>query len=237
MLPASHPRAGPIPTGKALEVILATGPKLPAPKPDVIDVIWRQIGSREDYHPDLVALVGRHAQGLLNGSHADVCLFEGEFWELTWYILNTIKLPDGRSLYCIATYNPGGDRSPGQLLKIPTYAFWELAQFNKKQAILVAWTAKRGELVREWERVWALECAPAVAAAKEAAERKRVADDEAAILAEAKRRLAEETRERRIQTIIRDLRLDAGIDHGDGRVSLNGIIYYRKGPWARAIIE
>ena len=48
--------------------------------------------------------------------------------------------------------------------------------------------------------------AEAIAPAKEAAERKRVADEEAAILAEAKRRLAEETREQRIQAAMAAMR-------------------------------
>ena len=57
-----------------------------------------------------------------------------------------------------------------------------------------------------WSQVWAIECAPAVAAAKEAAERKRVADEEAAILAEATRRLAEEAKEQRILAMKAKLR-------------------------------
>jgi hypothetical protein len=120
--------------------------------------------------------------------------------------LSTTKLPDGRVLYDIADYNSGGDNSIRCLLNLPYYAFWALEQFNKKQAIWAAWDAKRGELEHEWKRVWAIECAPTVAAAKAAAERKRAADEEAAILAEAKRRLAEEAKEQRILAMMAKLR-------------------------------
>jgi len=201
-----------MPTGRSLEEILATGPKLPPASSGEIARIWREIssGPREVHHPDIAALVDRHAHELTAptapGSSSPRIRFDNEFWALTWHLLSTTKLPDGRPLYDIADYNSGTDNSVRCLLNLPYYAFSALEQFNKKRAIWTAWDAKRGELEREWSRVWAIECAPAAAAAKEAAERKRVADEEAAILAEAKRRLAEEAKEQRILAMMAELR-------------------------------
>lgn len=210
MLRASVRRAGPMPTGKSLESILATGPAIPSALPHEIATFWREIGPREAHHPDLVVLVDRHAHDMTAatpaGSSPRGRHFYGELRELTDHLLSTTKLPDGRPLYDIADYNSGTDNSVRCLLNLPYYAFSALEQFNKKQAIWVAWDAKRSVLDREWSRVWAIECAPAVAAAKEAAERRRVAAEEAAILAEAKRRLAEETKEQRILAMMAELR-------------------------------
>ena len=84
--------------------------------------------------------------------------------------------------------------------RIPGYPY------AAEEAVWKVWDAKRAELQSEWERVWAIECTAAAAAAKEAAELKRVAAEEAAILAEAKRRLAEEAKEQRILAMMAELR-------------------------------
>ena len=84
--------------------------------------------------------------------------------------------------------------------RIPGYPY------AAEEAVWKVWDAKRGELEREWSRVWAIECAAAAVAAKEAAGRKRIADEEAAILAEARRRLAEEAKEQRILAKMAELR-------------------------------
>jgi len=108
-------------------------------------------------------------------------------------------------------------------MRIPGYPY------HLEQASYEAWEAKHTALKAEWDRVWAIETAHEKVIAEEAAERKRTADEEAAILAEAKRRLdaeaakeaailaearrrlAEEAKELRIQAALQAMRLSAGI--------------------------
>ena len=81
-------------------------------------------------------------------------------------------------------------RAPrGRLPPTPPYERIPGHPYHLEQAIHEAWEAKNAVLQAEWNRVWATECRHEKVAAEEAAERKRIADEEASILAEAKRRL------------------------------------------------